>query len=448
MIIKKLFKKTKLLFLNSRFANKVFYNSSWMIGEKIVTMVVGVFVTAVVARYFGPTGYGQFNYALSFIALFTVISTLGLENLTVKSIIDKDYDEGTIIFTSFSLRLIGGIILTIFAGIIIRIVDPGDQNIHTLVLILSFNMILRSFEVIEYWIQAHQKAKISSSIRMIVYIIVSVFKLSLIFLKGSLIQYAMIYIFDGFIISLALVMAYYYNKDKKVKFNINFQYMRYILSKSWYFILSGLMISINSNMDKIMLGSMFSTKFEVGLYSAASQIAHMWFFIPIAVIVSFQPVILNEKKKNEKRYIESIQLLYTIITWLGIFFAIFIILFSKPIVLILYGKSYIKSASILMISVWAGTFSILGSARSIWLISEGLHKYTIWYTAVGVTVNIALNFFLIPNYGAYGAAVATLVSSFSANVLALAIFKETRLSSIMIIKSFSIRKLIKLFTRY
>ena len=62
--------KIKSNVLNSEVAVKIIRNSSWMVGDKVFTMIIGVFVTAIVARYFGPESYGQFNYALSFVTLF------------------------------------------------------------------------------------------------------------------------------------------------------------------------------------------------------------------------------------------------------------------------------------------------------------------------------------------------------------------------------------------
>ncbi|MFD1904499.1 oligosaccharide flippase family protein [Paenibacillus rhizoplanae] len=55
-----------------------------MITDKVVTMIIGIFITAVIARYLGPENYGKFNYALAFVSLFTAISTLGLEVFNCK----------------------------------------------------------------------------------------------------------------------------------------------------------------------------------------------------------------------------------------------------------------------------------------------------------------------------------------------------------------------------
>ena len=152
--------------LNSEVAVKVIENSGWLVGDKLFAMLIGVFVTAIIARYFGPENFGQYNYALSFVALFTAFSTLGLETLTVKSILDKDFDEGTVLCTSLVLRVIGGVFLTSVAFVSIRIIEPSDQNLHILVLIMSLAMVIKALEVIEYWIQAYQKSQISSIIRM------------------------------------------------------------------------------------------------------------------------------------------------------------------------------------------------------------------------------------------------------------------------------------------
>jgi len=195
--------------------------------------------------------------------------------------------------------------------------------------------------------------------------------------------------------------------------------------------------------DQVMLGSMMPTKVELGVYSAAVQIASMWYFVPMAVITSLMPVIMNKKKINENSYLKSVQLLYTIVAWIGIGFSVFILLFSKRIVSILYGADFLKSANILSVSIWAGTFAMLGSARGTWLICEGLQKYSMVYIGAGCISNIILNYLLIPVLGGYGAAIATLVSQVIVVIIAPSFFKETRISSIMILKAFKLEGVLR-----
>jgi len=441
--IKEQYIKVKKIIFENKVANRTIKNFGWLVGDKVFTMLIGVVVIAVVARYLGPEKFGQFNYALAFVALFTALSTLGLQTLTVKSILDKDYDEGTILCTSLFLRVFGGIVLTIIAVIIIRFIEPKDQNLHILVLIMSFTMVLKSMEVIEYWIQAFQKAKISSIIRMSSYVITAVLKIILVIFKGNLIHYALIYMIDVVIIGSVLMISYYKIRDDISSWKFNLNYAKNILSQSWYLILSGLMVTLYMIIDQLMLGYMLPTKTELGVYSAAVRIAGMWYFVPMAIITSFKPVIMNKKKINEKSYMKSVQLLYTIVAWMGIGFSVFILLFSKLIVNILYGAEFLKAASILSVSIWSGTFAMLGSARGSWLICEGLQKYSMAYIGAGSIINVILNYLLIPTLGGYGAAVATLASQITVALIAASFFKETRVSSIMMLKAFKLEGLLK-----
>lgn len=434
--IKQKYRIINNIIVKSYISKKIFENSSWLVGKSIFNMILGVVVTGVVARYFGPNSFGKFNYVVAFISLFTALADLGLESLTVKNIIDESWDEGTILCTSFILRVIGGVLLTITAYSIINIINKNDKDINILVLIMSLSMTFKAFEVIEYWIQAYQKAKISSILRMGTYVLTSILKILLVFFKGSIYVYALIYLLDSVIFGVASIIVYFKIRENNLPWKFNISYAKYILTQSWYLILATIMVSLYNRIDQVMLGIMLTNKSEIGIYSAAVTIAEMWYFVPMAIITSFKPVIMSNKNVSEESYYRSVQLLYNIVTWISLIFGILITIFSKLIVYILYGDKFVKSASILTILVWAGTFAMLGCCRSIWLISEGLQKYSMFYTFIGCVVNIPLNFLLIPKYGAYGTAIATLLAQFS-NIIALSVFKETNISTIMIFKSFS-----------
>ncbi|UAL47156.1 flippase [Sutcliffiella horikoshii] len=441
--------KDKIVLLSSRIKDnailaKTIKNASWLVGDKVFTMAIGILVMALVARYLGPENYGIYNYALAFVTLFTALSTLGLETLSVKIIVQQEEEEGTILFTSLLLRVLGGFFLTLLTSIVIRFVAPNETLVHLLVLVMSFTMIFKSLEVIEYWIQAYQKSKISSLIRMGAYVFSAILKVVFVVLEGSLVHLALIYMSDTLIIGIALVVAYFKHRSSKTKWKFKFLYAKKILSQSWYLVLSGLMVTLYMQIDKVMLGSLLIDKKELGLYSAATQITSMWYFVPLAIITSFKPIIMKKKLENQQSYMNAMQILYSIVAWTGIVFGVIIILSSGFIVSVLYGDEYSSAASIIIISVWAGTFATLGSARSVWLLIEDLQKYTLVYTFAGLIVNVGLNYIMIPVYGGIGASIATLIAQIFANVIILAAFAKTRISSVMITKAFLPKNLFKI----
>ena len=413
---------------------KIFGNSLWQITEKVLTMMISIIVTSIIARYLGTEKYGLVNYIISIVMLFTTFSTLGMEKITINDIVDNKFSKQSIIGTSFVIRIIGGIVLIVISQITIYILTEGDKLSQLLGIIMGACMLFKAFEVIEYYLQAQMNLKMVAIIRFITTIVTSLLKIVVVFCDLGIIGFTCTYLIDAIIAGALFFLWYKKNNKFKLKFNIN--YAKNLLSKCWYLAISGLMITIYMRIDQVMLGSMLTNKTENGIYSAAVRIAEMWYFVPMAIIASFQPIIMKKKNQGlEDEYKAYTQKLYDIIALIGIVCGILINIFGWIAVDILYGKEYSAASNILVISVWAGLFATLGSARSVWLVAENKQKYTLVYTTTGCLVNIILNASLIPIYGAKGAAIATLVAQFVTNIFALMPFKNTRESCKMLIKS-------------
>ena len=419
----------------------IFGNSMWQIGEKIITMIFSVFVTSIVARYLGTEDYGFVNYIISIVMLFTTFSTLGMEKITIKDIIEREESEERILGTSFYIRLIGGIVLIFISQITIYILDEKNMLAQLLGLIMGLCMIFRAYEVIEYYLQSQMKLKTISIIRFCSTFFVAILRILVVIFDWGIVGFTATYLFDAIIV--AVLLKIWYKKRKKLKFKFSLEYAKRILSKCWYVAISGLMVTLYMRIDQVMLGSMLDNKTENGIYSAAVRIAEIWYFVPTAIISAFQPAIVMKKKHSEEQYEKTMQRLYDIVAIVGIAFGILITLFGDIAVQILYGEEYKGATSILKISVWAGLFATLGTARSVWLVNENLQKYSLIYTSIGCVTNIVLNYFLIPKIGAKGAAIATLIAQFVTNVLALVPFKKTRKSSTMILKSIFLNQTVK-----
>lgn len=430
---------------------KILGNSMWPITQNIITLLVSMLVSAIIARYLGTEGYGLVNYVVSVVTLFTSFSTLGMETILVKDVVNDKNNVGNVIGTSFVIRLVGSIALIIISQITLYILSPNDIIIQILGIIMGTCMIFKSFEIIEYYFQAKMNLKVNAIIKIITLFIVSICKILVAVFNLGEIGYMFTYLIDAAVMGILLFI--YFRLHEKIKWKFDKKYAKELIQKCIYIAISGLMITIYMRIDQVMLGSMLPDKSQNGIYSAAVKIAEMWYFIPLALIASFKPSIMKCKNmNNEKEYQRLMQRLYDIVAIIGVVCGIGITVVAPLAIHILYGEAYAQSAEILTISVWAGLFATLGSARSVWLVAENLQKYTISYTLVGCIINIALNAILIPTYGAFGAAFATLVAQAISNIFVLMLFKKTRKSSTMILKAIfknqliidTIKKIIKI----
>ena len=146
-------------------SKKVFGNSMWQIGEKIVSMLFSIIITSIIARYLGVENYGLVNYIISIVMLFTAFSTLGMEKITIKDILEKQETEEKILGTCFYIRIIGGIVLIALSQIVIYILNGNDILSQTIGIIMGIRMLFRAFEVIEYYLQSQMKIKTISIIK-------------------------------------------------------------------------------------------------------------------------------------------------------------------------------------------------------------------------------------------------------------------------------------------
>lgn len=418
---------------------KVAKNSSWIVFQNIFTMILGVVVTGVIARYFGTEKYGIFNYILSITSLFSGIASIGIYHIATKDLTQRPEDEGKILGTSFTIRLIAAILLIIAAETTVCIMTHNDSTSMVIGILLSLMMLFSCSEVIDYYATANLKVKYLAVSKCISYIIFAILKILIVVLKLDIRYYTATYLIEGIIYAIFLSISYkliHKNIGKTCKWSFDKDYAKKLLSNCWYFALSSIMVTIYMRIDQVMLGKMIEDKSQVGIYSAAVRIAEMWAFVPNSIISSFKPVIMKYKgENNNKEYVKNLQRLYDISSLVSILFAIGITIFARLIIVILYGKAFLEASKILYILIWGIWFGILGNVHYVWLICENKGKYSLFYSATGSISNIIFNAILIPKYGMYGAAIATLISQFIANIVSFGIFKETRVLSKFAIKA-------------
>lgn len=411
-------------------------NTSWIIAEKIINMIIQLFVGMISVRYLGPENYGSISYIGSIISLFNSICTLGLEGVVIKKFIEEPEYIGEIIGTSIVMRIISSIASILGIITIIYVLDNGDKLLLLLAILQSISLIFISFEVIDFWFQSKLNSKYSSIAKSIATIITAVWKIYLLITSKSIAYFAFTTTLQSIVVAIILYSMYFKQGGKKMTTSI--YRAKILISESYHFILSGLMVVIYTQMDKLMIGNMINNT-QVGIYTAASNIPGMYIFVFSAIINSSRPIILEAKRNNEKTYIKRIKQLYSVIIWSSIVIGIAMIFIDKLVISILYGEEYISGSNVLLISTWTNMFAILGSARGIWIVAENKNKYSKKYLFWGAFVNVILNSILIPYWGIIGASIATLITQVITCIISPLFYKETRIHTIYIFESFMLK---------
>jgi len=267
-----------------------------------------------------------------------------------------------------------------------------------------------------------------------VFVAMAAMKIGLILGGASLLAFVWITFLEGLITAILLFAVYEWVGGRIKAWRFSIDRAKALLSHSWLLILSGLAVMVYMRIDQIMLGQMLNDK-AVGIYTVAVRISEAWYFIPIAIVGSVFPALLDAKKVSEILYLEKFQKLYDILAMIALVVAIPVTFLANQIVEVLFGQEYLEAGTILSIHIWTALFVFLGVASGNWFLAENRQLLAFRGVFLGMLTNIALNLVLIPRYGGVGAAVATLISQAVATLLVDVIHRDTRLMFRMKLKA-------------
>lgn len=419
--------------INSFGFKKYLKNMGWLFVGRMITLLISFFVGIVVARYLGPVNYGLLNYVISFVGLFGFASSLGLDGIAVREIVNQPNNRDKILGTVFSLKIFGGIISIL---LIVLAIFLTNNNLITkiLVAIVSLTLIFQTSNVVDLFFQANVLSKKTALVQVVSYIISSLLKILFIILKQEVYFFVLLSVFDSVVLAFGFFSAYKKNGFSPLKWSFDWSLAKFFLNCSWPLIFTEAAMLVYFKIDQVLIKNMMGNE-SLGIYSAALKIAEMWYFIPMIITGSLFPAILNSRKVSVQLFENRLSKLYTLMFWLAIIISLPISVFSTSIIKFLFGVDYLGAASVLVIYVWGGVGVFLTLAVSKYLLTENYTKIYFCITLVGALSNVLINLLVIPHYGLRGSAFAT-VFSYCVVPLSLVFFKKTRHQLKILLKSF------------
>lgn len=403
--------------------NKVAKNAVWIIGGKVAQSVLALIINMLTARYLGPSNFGLITYASSLVAFVLPIMQLGFSNVLVQEIVNKPDDEGEILGTAMFLSLMSSIFCIIGVTSFAFVVNPEESETIIVFLLYSLILLFQALDHIEYWYQAKLLSKYTSTVSLVAYLTVAVYKIYLLVASKDVYWFALSNALDYALISIGGIVLYRKLGGRKLRFS--WKRGKDMFARSKHYIFSSMMVTIFAQTDKIMIKMMLDES-STGYYGAAVACAGMTSFVFTAIIDSFRPAIFEGQKESKRIFKHRLTMLYSIVIYLSLAQSVVMTLFSRWIIFILYGTAYNPAISALQIIVWYTTFSYMGSVRNIWILANDKQKYLWQINMSGAIANVIINVLLIPRMGINGAAVASLITQFFTNVVVGYIIKPIR----------------------
>lgn len=396
---------------------KIVANIGWIFFDKTFRMLTGILVGIWIARYLGPGDFGILNYAVLFPTILSSIAGLGLTNVLMVEYVaasDDPLKQHSLASNGIVMKVVGGILMYVFVISLNYIFNRDNPLLFLLINITGSVLILQSSDVIDTYFQAQTKAKLSVIIKLIAFALAAAARIYGLLTHQNILFFVIINVAELGIGYGLMIGAYRYFAERSVVAMIRAvdqQVMRNLMQISWPIMLTEFFVFVYMRIDQFMIESLSSNR-ELGLYGAALRLSEAWYFISIAITTSFYPKIASLWENDRPGFYRNYQQMLNLLIYVSVGVAIFTSLFADSLISLLYGPEFLGGGIILSVHIWTGLFVYLGVGTSNLFVINKLQQFVFGRTIAGAVINIMLNYWLIPRYGALGSSVATLIAQF------------------------------------
>ncbi|KWT74586.1 oligosaccharide flippase family protein [Comamonas testosteroni] len=320
----------------------VLQSIKWLVIERGGQILIALLLNSILARHLGVENFGALQAALSTVAVFSSAALVCGAEL-ILPIYGEDQKKYKNIFAeAFLARLLFQAMAFVFC--IIFIFKTQGDNIFLYVTLAFIVILVEPANVFAIYFQFWSQQKWLSLLKIVAVFLKMAIVFLLIFFNFSLEKFGIAYLCEAALIAFGLMLMYRMKGLQLAAIPQNFL-IKQIFSNGLLFGLGIFFMIFFQNMDRLAL-DYFNMKVELGLYSAAAQIAGNWYGVVNLIIQSVSGRLVYSKPEVEaNNMILRMAVLGLLIAILATFFAYVLgPIFIKSF----FGSSYEKSADYLI----------------------------------------------------------------------------------------------------
>jgi len=408
--------------------------AAWLVAERVLNVGLGLVVGIWLIRHLGPSEFGQLALALSIVALFGSIGSLGLDSIVVRNLVTPGQRPGDLLGTTLVLRAVASGVAGVLAlGVAMAL--SGGTSLVLMVGMLALAGLPQALGSVDAWYQAEMRPAKVVAFRSAIAIAAAVAKAFAIYLASGPLVFSGIYAVATAVGGATILLAFLSEASSPRPLRFVPDTARALLAESWPLIIEGLAVTVYMRIDQLMLGALASVS-EVGTYAGVVRLTEATFFIPVIAVSAAFPIIARARHRLVGReYARATQEFLDVLALLGFSIAIPVVALAPQLLEWLLGPLFSSSHLLLRVHAWSILLVALGVGRAKLFVAEGWTKIAMWSTVAGGVTNMALNLVAIPLWGASGAAGATLVAQAVAVLGPGLVFRNSRETTLQVVRA-------------
>ncbi len=382
---------------------------AWLLLDRVATLAISAIASVLIARLFGPSQFGDYSFALSYVAVFISLGNLGIDQFLIRQLASADNDRATTLGSAFALRLVSSGFATVAAMVIAVGLSAWVSMPIALIALLCPWILLQNLDIASRDFLSRNDSSAVVAFRSITSLLMAVTKVTLAAIAVPVAWFALLPSIDAGLRAITSYGLAVHRSRSPLAWSYSPTKVRELARHAVPLGITALMATIYLRADQIMV-ALLSSDSEAGNLAAAAKVAELWQFVPVTVIGGVTPRLARDFDSSYEAFKARFTQLSQALIALSYAAAFICWWFSPQLIAALFGVEYETAAGILAVYAWSGVFVTVGCLLTLWHTCVGTTSEIAWATTAGAVSNIALNAALIPRLGGAGAAWATVAS--------------------------------------
>lgn len=421
-----LFKRLKkdILNMHKKGASYVFIGNFL---TKFVAFFGSIFLIATLTK----EEYGTFGYIENFFSYAYLLAGLGMTNALLRyAVLAENKNDQHRYYTYIIKKSTVFNIILVALACIIAYFYPHPQEFLKARLLLPLFLLSLPFHSLAdsgcYFYRAifDNKRFAVSSFLIVLFTVLAKESLAHKFgLTGAISALLIVYIAAAAVLLIDIKKRYFCSvkNTKPLSYEQKISVMRFSLQ---YMVTNGIWVLLMLN-DVFMLGQLTGNTLTVASYKVAYVLPGNLSLISSSIGVLVTPYFI--KKENDHEWVrKAYKKTYLITAGFVFIIVLFLFVFARPIITLMYGADYVDTVSIMRVLLVAAFINNgIRYTNANLLSSMGQIKYNMYVSLIGVIMQILLNLWMIPRFGVIGVAfTSVIVYSVMSVILLFAFYKK------------------------
>ncbi|EMQ4857677.1 oligosaccharide flippase family protein [Morganella morganii] len=397
---------------------KILKNILWLMTEKGSQILIGIFISGLLARNLGVVDFGYFQYTISMILLFSSLTFIcGSEVVVPKLVTSSKSERNSIITNCFLLRIIASTVGCLLFILYLYHTDIGKEYTLSIFLLALIILFREPFNTTVSILQSECNEKIAVWIRIIA-LLTKLILLIIVYSLGYLnFQFtSILWLFECLLIASILVIIF-----KRIEPNYCFSFEKRdffkLLNTGIKFWLGIMLMYLFLRIDRIFIMYTLSPAI-LGTYSAATQITDNMLTVAPIIAISAAPLLIYNKF-SKKDIIRNVTLLTCVMAAIGFLIAIIGYFLSPLMISIIFGSSYDDSTRILQYLFLLCIPIFIDAGLNTLIIKNGNGYIIMAKWTIALLIAITFNFIFIHKLGLTAIIVSNFLGYSSAVIFGL-----------------------------